>query len=380
MAKFLYICNSDGALYKFRYPLIKALVDAGHDVHTITSSTSPEGSFVEQIEELGVSTHTADFDSRNSGIIHVAKLIFILSKVINKINPDYIHCFTHKANLLGGLASFISFNKSKLFFSITGAGIIYTQDDLKYRSVRYIFNILYKLLSRKVDVVFFQNPDDELLFIENKVFDKHLCQVTNGSGFDPSSIDLSLSYSLSSTFDIENTTKITVLYPSRALFEKGVHEFYSAAKVICTLSNKFEFFHVGSPSDSEQDGYTLEMLKSSDCVNYIEHRKSIYDLIKSADIVTLPSYREGTPRSVIEALYFDKFVITTDAPGCRETVFDNWNGVLIQPRSTNSLVSALLSHENTNFEQYKGRSKSIFDAKYNSKHIVKQTFINYFGE
>jgi N,N'-diacetylbacillosaminyl-diphospho-undecaprenol alpha-1,3-N-acetylgalactosaminyltransferase len=379
MAKFVYICNSDGALYKFRYPLIKSLIKEGHEVHTISSPESPEGSFIAQLQELGVITHTLDFDGRNASIIHAVLLVNKIKNILQKISPDYVHCFTHKANLLGGVANILSRQKNKMFFSITGAGLIYTEKSVKFTIIKNLFNLLYKGLSYKLEKVFFQNPDDMELFLSTKVFKEIQVCVTNGSGLDLSSITLSdKSNSQALKEKLTTDEKIVVLYPSRALYEKGVGEFYAAAEKISQLSNRFTFIHLGSPAENSVSGFRSEALEASENVTYLGHQKSIYEYIEIADIVVLPSYREGTPRAIIEALYFDKFIITTDAPGCRETLIDDWNGYLVKPKDTNSLISAFMKLLTIDLSNYKGRSSLLFNQKYDSAHIIKTTFNEYF--
>lgn len=379
MSKFVYICNSDGALFKFRYPLIKSLIEEGHEVHTISSPSSPEGSFIEQLKSLGVITHTLNFDGRNASVLHAITLIRSIKKILLNIQPEYIHCFTHKGNVLGGIANFLTGLKNKMYFSITGAGLIYTEQTVKLTFAKIFFNFIYKLLSFKVDKVFFQNTDDMELFVKNNVFEQNKVCVTNGSGLDVNSIhtpSLQDKEKLKETYASKD--KIVVLYPSRALYEKGVKEFYTAANFVANLSDKFTFIHLGSPADTAVSGYQESDLNNSSNVHYLGHKKSIYEYIEIADVVVLPSYREGTPRAIIESLFFDKYIITTNAPGCRETLIDGWNGTLIEPRNINSLIAALMKLESIDFNFFNGRSKLLFDKKYDSSHIVKQTFEEYF--
>ena len=381
MAKFLYICNSDGALYKFRYPLIQKLLAEGHEVHTISSPSSPEGSFIPQLKALGVITHTLNFDGRNASVFSALILIKDIRSIIKSIKPSHIHCFTHKANILGGFANFLTWQSNKMFFSVTGAGLIYTEKSIKFKVIKSVFNFFYKLLSLKVDKVFFQNPDDIQLFVESNVFKSNLVSLTNGSGFDVKSIP-EVSKDKKTLLEKKYNTKnrIVVLYPSRALYEKGVREYYSAATSASSLTDKFIFIHLGSPADSPESGYTENDLVHKENVQYLGHKTSIYEYIELADVIVLPSYREGTPRAIIEALSFDKFIITTDAPGCNETIINDWNGFLIKPRDTNSLISALMKLTTIDLSLYSGRSIRLFDSKYEASHIIRITFNEYFNE
>jgi N,N'-diacetylbacillosaminyl-diphospho-undecaprenol alpha-1,3-N-acetylgalactosaminyltransferase len=381
VAKFLYICNSDGALFKFRYPLIQALLSEGHEVHTISSPSSPEGSFIPKLKELGVITHTINFDGRNASVFNALVLIKAIRSIIVDVKPEFIHCFTHKANILGGFANLFSNQSNKIFFSITGAGLIYTEKSIKFKLAKSLFNILYKLLSIKVEKVFFQNPDDIELFVKSKVFKPCLVSLTNGSGFDVKSIPkFSLAQKELLREKYNSQGKIVILYPSRALYEKGVREYYSAAAKVSNLTDKFIFIHLGSPADSSESGYTENDLVNTTSVQYLGHQTSIYEYIELADVVVLPSYREGTPRAIIEALSFDKFIITTDAPGCNETVINDWNGFLVKPRDINSLIAAFMKLTTIDLANYSQRSALLFDKKYQASHIIRITLDEYFNE
>ncbi|MEZ9027587.1 glycosyltransferase family 4 protein [Vibrio cyclitrophicus] len=384
MAKCLLICNSDGALYKFRYPIIKALIEQGHEVHSISTASSPEGSFIGDLKRMGVVTHTADFSGRSIGVLSIINLFMFILKKILEVKPDIIHCFTHKANVVGGLASMLSTNKNRLYLSVTGMGLLYSYDKVSYRFGRLLVNWIYRILGRRSNNIFFQNHDDANYFLSKGLLKSDKVLVTNGSGFDPSMIPTHEVKPISKAEFLKRHGflghELLVLYPSRALFEKGINEYIEAIERINLVRDDFVFLHIGSPSLDEASGMTKTKISNTKLRNaiFFEHKPNIFQYFQLSDVVVLPSYREGTPRAIIEALYYDKYIVTTDAPGCNETVVNRWNGDLIKPKSSISLASAIINIDSALIDRNKGRSKLIFERKYHSKHIVKQTLGCYF--
>ena len=176
--------------------------------------------------------------------------------------------------------------------------------------------------------------------------------------------------------------KIVVLFPAKALREKGVVEFYNAAAMVSKLTNKFVFLHLGSSGES-LGGISLEELKelSKRCkVFYLGYKDNICDYMCASDVVILPSfYGEGIPRALLEALALDKIVITTDNRGCREVVIDGWNGFLVEPKSVRDIVAKLLNLEMLDLSMFRGRSYKLAKIFFSSKIVVDITFKYYFG-
>ena len=384
--KILMICNTDGALYNFRKPIIEELISQGHEVHSITSSRSPEGSYIERIQKLGVKTHIVEFDN-SVGVFKNFSLFKQLSDHIKNISPDIVHNFTHKPAIFGSLAA--RWNKvDKIFISITGLGYLFTNDDVKTKILRYILLFQYKIAASVVDKIFFQNPNDQSDFINKRIISKNKTVLTPGSGINLNEFSFTEDgrkehrNNLATELDIKLDDKIVLLCPARALNEKGINEFYLASGIVNKLSSDYVFLHLGSASEQVgMDNESLKQKAKENNVYFLGYKSNIKEYMMASDIVVLPSYyREGIPRSLLEALALDKIILTTNRPGCKETVLNDWNGKLFEAKNHKDLVSKVLSIQKDNLCSYGGNSRKFAENFFDSKIIVDLTLKEYFRE
>ena len=378
--KVMLIVNTDGALYRFRKPIIKGLVSEGHTVVTLSSQSG----YFDSIRSIGASPVMIDFDRHSIGIKKNLLLAVKISKEIKDQRPDIVHSFTHKPAIFGTLAA--KFNAVKgIYITITGLGAIFSNDDLRSRLLRFVLLMQYRFALKFVDKIFFQNPDDMDMFIKRKIVKPSKAILTNGSGIDieefnlpnPEEIEmrrLNLQEILKEDLD----GKKIVLFTARGVKEKGFFEFYEAAKVINTIEpKKYAFIHLGlvdvGTSNFISKDAVLEY--ANECgVFYLGFVENVRDYIVASDLMVLPSvYREGTPRSLIEALALGKAIVTTDMPGCRETIVDGWNGYLCNGSDTNSLVSKILLVDDEFLKAVAPRSRRLSVEKYDAKNLVALT-------
>ncbi len=384
--KILIICNTDGALYLFRGPLIRKLVSDGYEVVTI-SCESVE--YFERLKSLGARAYIVDFVNHSTNVLSNLRILKQLYSIISHERPDIVHSFTHKPAIYGTIAARLGRVK-KVFITITGLGVLFSYDDLKTRALRLILLLQYRIAARLATGVFFQNPDDNQYFKDmGLVSPKHAIQ-THGSGVSLDEYKLpppervaACRSMLSREICVDLSDKLVVVFPARALREKGFFEFYDAARRINTLSDKYVFVHIGSNDQGTRFRVARDTIESYSLacgVHYLGFKMNMMDYMAASDIVALPSYyREGVPRSLIEALALDKFIIATDAPGCRETVIDGWNGFFCEPRNTESLVHAILKTNAQTLLECAGRSRQHCEAKFDVDWLVKTTYAHYFG-
>lgn len=373
--KVLYVCNTDGALYKFRFPLLRELLSRNFEVMVVCSDTMHSDNYCKLLEDMSITVCRVDFDGRSMSLFKTIFLVLRLSKVLRDFKPDIVHSFTHKANVMNMLANFFSRSSSKNYATITGLGFAYTNNTLKAKLAKFCLNSLYKWGGRVFSKIFVQNTDDYKFMAETGIIPVSRLGQTDGSGFDVSEmleIDQEISRQLRARLlDNYDNNVLLVLMPGRSLFEKGVREFYDAARDISKVSKRFAFVHIGEDVINPSVGWSAEKLASSPYVQYDGFRSDIREYLSVADVVVLPSYREGTPRVLIEALYEGKYIITTDAPGCRETVIDNWNGRLVEVGNYKDLVSKILEIESKSVPDVKQKAQNLFYAKYDSSHVVE---------
>lgn len=382
--KILMICNTDGALYIFRKPLIQRLLSA----HQAVSSITGKANYVDKLSCLGVKASVVNFEGNSVSVMGNARVFIQLHRLISAEKPDVVHNFTHKPGIYGTLAARLA-GVRKIFVTVTGLGALFSYDDITTRTLRFLLMTQYRIALRFVTKVFFQNPDDMNYFLRKKLVAPAKAMLTNGSGIDLAEFRVPIPDETSACrrmlgkelgFDLNE--KIVVIFPARALKEKGFHQFYEAARIITARSDNYVFIHLGLAENNAKFGITYQQI--SDCskasgVFYFGFKDNIKDYFIASDIVTLPSsYREGVPRSLIEALALDKYVITTDTPGCRETVVDGWNGSFCKVGDADDLASRISIIDRALLQEYKGRSRAHCEKKFDVEKLIDMTLQSYF--
>lgn len=381
--KVLMIVNTDGALYVFRKPILKKLIALGHQVASISGKSRYFG----LLKALGVKPFALDFSRHSVSPTKNLSLIIHLYKLIKQQRPDIVHNFTHKPAIYGTLAARIV-GVPGIFVTVTGLGTLFLREDIKARLMRSLLLWQYKFALHFANAVFFQNPDDMKYFTSRKILPFKKAVLTHGSGIDlnefasPSLDEINFAKAeLGRELADELDNKKIVLFPARGIREKGFFEFYEAAKIIHKhASGKYLFIHLGlidSASSSQISKAGIEEFALECGVKYMGYRDNLQDYMRAADIVTLPSYGEGTPRSMLEALALGKTIVTTDVNGCRETVMDGWNGYLCNVADVQSLVKKILAVDTSMIIEARSRSRQFCESKFDAAWLVDLTLAKY---
>ncbi len=343
--KIAIICNTDGALYNFRKPLIQMHVNDGWEVHTYSNDY---GNYFQELKNLKCEPNFVNFYQNNSLKQNIILVIRIIS-LLRKLKPDVIHIYTLQPIILLSIPLWICGFKN-IFSTITGMGRNFDIYDkpLSKRQKFILFILKISLIvNKKIHV---QNNFDKEFLLKYNVTSEIKLHKVNGSGIDISnrSNDLKISeqnIDFCKKMNIGLDKKI-ILFAARGLKQKGLHQFAETSKIISSLSSDFLFLHAGGFPDNMTVVEYEDYAKNHNFLS-LGYVKEIHNLFRIADIVVLPSlYREGTPKSLIEAIYFNKIIITNDIPGCNETVIDGANGFLTSPGNTNDLVSKILKTKN----------------------------------
>jgi N,N'-diacetylbacillosaminyl-diphospho-undecaprenol alpha-1,3-N-acetylgalactosaminyltransferase len=381
--KILMICNTDGALYVFRKPIIKAALAAGHDVVGISGKSE----YVERLQALGVHMHVVDFSRHSVGLLNNFRLFLRLLHLIRIERPDVVHGFTHKPAIYGTLAAWLAGVK-RVHVTITGLGTLFVHNDIKTKILRRFLLWQYRAALHCSDLTYFQNSDDLEEFTRLRIVKVERAVLTNGSGIDlseypfPSNDECRVArHSIESEFGEDLEGKRIILFPARGVREKGFFEFYEAARIIKGLEpQRYLFLHLGlvdgASSGGIPSGDIAEFARQCG-VRYLGFKDDIDRYLRGSDIVVLPSYREGTPRSLIEALALGKCIITTDVPGCRETVLAGWNGYLCTASSSRSLAATLLRVEDAFIVKARTRARKLCEIKYDARWLTDLTLSKY---
>lgn len=372
MKTFLLIASFPDSLIKFRGPLLRALVAKGLDVHVAAPDLADVPDIRTELEALGITLH--DISLKRTGTNPVADLATVaeLWRLMRRIRADYVLGYTIKPVIYGSMAAWLA-NVPNRFALVTGLGYAFTGDASGKRGLlRKLIQRLYRFGLSKSRKVFFQNPDDEALFRQLGLLpvDIPSC-VVNGSGVDVAD------YALAPLPE-----KPSFLLIARLLGDKGVREYAQAARKVKAQYPDTVFQLVGwiddnpdAISQQELDGWV-----NTGTVEFLGKLADVRPAIADCNVYVLPSYREGTPRTVLEAMAMGRPVITTDAPGCRETVTDGDNGFLVPVQAVDELAAAMVKFiENPELVAGMGeRSRLVAEQKYDV-HRVNEFMLGEMG-
>lgn len=333
--KILIIASLGESLVNFRGPLIKAMLAKGEEVHVAAPNIERGSAVHESLCEFGVIPHPIQMS--RTGLNPYADLKSLASCfcLMRNIRPDLVLAYTIKPVIYGSLAAWLA-RVPRRFALITGLGYAFVNEALGSRwLIRLITQLLYKISLSHVNAVFFQNQDDAELFRRNKIFSQEVpCYIVNGSGVD---LDKFAAKPLPGGAP-------TFLLIARLLGDKGVREYIAAARIV-----KLEFpqltFNLVGWIDSNPDAigdHELKQWVREGVVKYLGKLADVRAVLEQSSVYVLPSYREGIPRTVLEAMAMGRPVITTDAPGCRQTVREGENGFLVPVKSVQELADAML--------------------------------------
>ena len=338
--KFLIIASYPASILKFRGALIAAIQDAGFEIHIAAPEFDDYPEERDTLVALGHVVHDIPMQRTGTNPAADAKTLLALYRLMRGIKPDYMIAYTIKPVIYGLLAAKMS-RVPHRFALITGLGYAFQgADEKNYKksNLQKIMHKLYSVALASTHKVFFQNPDDEALFKSMSILTPNAATtVVNGSGVDISE------YSVQPFATIDDILIPRFLLIARLLGDKGVREYAQAAKIIKDKYPQAQFDLVGwiddNPDAIEQQ--ELDRWTNEGVFNFWGKLDDVKPAIAASSIYVLPSYREGTPRTVLEAMAMGRPIITTDAPGCRETVRDGFNGYLVPVKAVDELAAAM---------------------------------------
>ncbi len=366
--RFLLIAGFADSLIAFRKPLIVALLNKGLEVHVAAPELSTNQAVMSELTALGVVAHDIPMQRTGMNPLTDLRTLLALWQLMRKLKPHYVLGYTIKPVIYGTLAAWLA-RVPQSFALITGLGFVFMGEEDNQRSrVRAVVQGLYRTALRHCQTVFFQNPDDEALFRQLKIVSAgaNTC-VVNGSGVDVSLFEVA---------PFAENAAPRFLLIARLLGDKGVREYAQAAEQVKQQYPDAQFDLVGwvdvNPNSIAQ--VELDQWVAAGTVNFLGRLSDVRPAIKDCSVYVLPSYREGTPRTVLEAMAMGRAVITTDAPGCRETVVDGDNGFLIPVKDADALAQAMLRfiEQPELIAQMGERSRVIAEEKYDVHKVNAQ--------
>ena len=358
--KVLILLNSSWNVMNFRSNLIRQLLRDGYDVHV----ASPFDAYSERITALGCQYVPVSIDNKGTNPF-VDFLFFIRCiKLFFSVKPDVLLSYTIKPNIYGSLVARL-FNLP-VIHNIAGLGATFSKNGWLNNVVRS----LYRAALSRSAMVFFQNMDDRNLFVDEGLISHKRVDLLPGSGVDLKKFN---------PLPASKNTKVYFLLIARLLWEKGVGDFVQAAQILRQRGIKAEFFVLGFLDVQNPSAITQQQMDewvAEGLVNYLGVSDNVSEHIAAADCIVLPSYyREGTPRTLLEAAAMAKPIVTTDAVGCREAVEDGVNGFLCEPRNPEDLANKMqifsqLSHDDRNLMGKRSREK--VEREFDEKIVINK--------
>lgn len=332
----LVVASHPDSLVKFRGDLIQALLVRGVTMHAAAPDLGGSES-ARLLQSWGVLTHQLSLQRTGLNPVQDVQALIELYRLIRRVQPTHLLAYTVKPVIYGLLAARLA-RLPQATALITGLGYAFADDsqNWKRRAVQRLLRTMYSVALRGARRVVFQNPDDRALFEQLGLARGEQCAVVDGSGVNIEE------YSVAPLPAHEAPLRFLLI--ARLIRDKGIAEFVAAGRQLRRAHPGIELHLVGgldeNPASISRE--ELEQWVAEDSVIYHGRLVDVRPIIAHCHVFVLPSfYREGIPRTILEAMAMGRPVITCDAPGCRETVQDGRNGFLVPPRDVHALFSAM---------------------------------------
>lgn len=352
--KVMVLSSFTTSLFWFRIDMMKSFRDAGYEVVAVGDGAEVEWS--DKFSQLGIAYHQIPVQRNGTNPFSDFKTLSALYKLLKEEKPDKIFSYQAKTVIYGGIAARLLGIK-EVYPLIAGVGSIFLGGGFKKKLVRAILVAEYKMGLKKAKSVFFQNRDDLAVFTDRGIVNAQKVVMLHGSGvnlekFPPAALP----------------EKPGFLCISRLIRDKGVVEYLEAARMLHGRHPEARCVLVG-PFDTNPSAIRPEELQpyiDDGSVEYVGEQKDVYPYLQNCTAYVLPSYHEGTPKTVLEAMACGRAIITTDAPGCRETVTDGANGYLVPVKDVSAIVEAM--------EKVLADSAKTAEMAKTARHIAEEKY------
>ena len=353
------VLNTSWNVYNFRLGLIKALQQQNYQVTVI----APRDEYTEKLIAEGCKFEELTMDSRGANAVKDLGLIFELVKIYRKVKPDVVLHYTIKPNIYGTVAAKIL--NIPAVNNVCGLGTVFLKKNLVSKVASWMYKISFKFPKK----VFFQNNYDKRLFVKNGLVKEDISDILPGSGID-------LNKFASKGF--RRNKKFTFLLISRLIHDKGIVEYIKAIELLKSEGFDAKFQLLGAKDPEHKRGIKSEIVDSwieNNIVEYLGTTEDVRGYIESADCIVLPSYREGTPKTLLEAASIAKPIVTTDVPGCKDVVTNNFNGLLCKVRDPQDLANKmrkLASYDDQTLEQFGINGRRKVESEYDENIVINK--------
>ena len=331
--KILFLVNDLSFFISHRLQIAESVVESGYSVFVGYGELgSCEISF---LKNRNIEAIYIPIDRAGMNPFKEIGSLFLILKLFLKIKPDIVHLVTIKPYLYGGIIARIAGVKG-VVSSVSGLGTLFIEEKFNIRLLRTLLYPIYKYaFNHPNQIVIFQNKDDLNEFINKKILKSSKTIIINGSGVDLRNF---------SNFEEPLGTPI-VCFAARLIKDKGVFEYISAARLIKKRGIEAKFLLAGDLDTKNPTGLNfreLQEIKNEALIDFLGYQNEIPVLYAKSNIICLPSYREGLPKSLIEAAAASRAVVTTDVPGCRDAIIPNKTGILVPVKDVDKLAEAII--------------------------------------
>ena len=357
---FVIISSFAPSVVNFRLPLIRELQKKGFRVHVVCAFEKADLEYKRKLEQCGVLCHHTDLKRANLGVFGDLRYFLSIFLLLQRIRPSHFLCYTKKPIVYGGLAGWL-LNIPRRSALVTGLGFAYNVDrlNLLHKAIRAIFKFSLTLFHCNI----FMNKDDliEIFGVNRVASSDNIHIIEGGSGvdlehFQPAPL---------------SEGPVSFLFVGRLLQSKGIEEFLRAA---CLLENRgmYAQYTVVGDFENNLDAVSKDIFSRFETkvnINWLGHLEDVREPLSNSHVFVLPSYREGLPRSVLEAMATARPIITTDVPGCKETVESGKNGFLVKKGDFEGLAEKMSIFINNPqlIKDMGEKSRELAEAKFCSK-------------
>jgi glycosyltransferase involved in cell wall biosynthesis len=342
------------------------LINEGHEIIAV----APYDDYSSKLKEIGCKYEKVTMDSRGANPIKDFGLMIELFRIYRRIKPDLILHFTIKPNIYGTLAAKLL--GIPTINNVCGLGTVFLNKGI----VSFIARMMYKIAFRFPAKVLFQNDQDKKLFIDEKLIAENIAELIPGSG-------INLSKFVPAT--LPQNKEFIFLLISRLIHDKGVVEYIEAIKILKKNGIKARFQILGAIDEEHKRGIPANIINSwirNGLIEYLGRVPDVRNYIKNADCIVLPSYREGTPRTLLEAAGMARPIVTTNVAGCNNVVKDNYNGFLCSLKDVDDLADKMLKMYNLSIKERQAFGKNgreLVEGSYDENVVINkyQELVNY---
>ncbi len=364
--KIAFVTNTCWNVYNFREGLVRYFLNRGDKV----ISLAPKDRYSNELEQWGIEFIDTPLDQTGTNPARDLKYFNQIRKIFRREKPDVALCFTIKPNIYASLAGKLA--GVPTICNVSGLGTVFLAGGWTGKLALRLYQLAFGYSNH----IFFQNDDDKKMFLKHVKLNHSRMSLLPGSGINLERFAYQ---------DLEFSKPTKLLMIGRIIEEKGVRDFVEASKILkeqevsvqCTLVGKLDESHSRSIMKAEVEEWEREKL-----IKYLPHNDDIQSLISEHEVVVLPSYREGTPRTLLEGAALGRPLLASNVPGCKEVVRDGFNGFLFEVKNPSSLADKIKLYLALNDEERKifsVNSRKLVEEKFDQSQVI-QSYVETIGQ